>query len=168
MVVTFVGADRPGLVDRLATVVASAGGNWEASRMERLAGRFAGIVEISVPLESATGLDRALQELGRGEGLTLALDRGTDTPPVGERHIHLEVTAADRPGIVRDLARVLALRGANIDQLETRCEGAPHSGEAMFQASMNVRIPHSLTAEVVIAALEELADELVIDLSVRV
>ena len=43
LVVTFVGSDRPGLVEALARVVTEHQGNWERSRMARLAGRFSTI-----------------------------------------------------------------------------------------------------------------------------
>ena len=42
LVVTVVGADRAGLVEALSEAANSHGGNWEASRMSRMAGRFAG------------------------------------------------------------------------------------------------------------------------------
>jgi glycine cleavage system regulatory protein len=167
MVVTFVGEDRPGLVDRLASTVAGKGGNWEAGRMARLAGKFAGIVQLSVPAERAGDLESELRGIGTAEGLALTIDRGSDTPAVGEQLIHLEVTAADRPGIVRDVSRVLARRGANIDRLETAVASAPHSGEILFHAHADVRLPAALAVEVLVAELEQLADELVIDLSVR-
>ena len=48
LVVTVIGNDRPGIVERLSDVVLAAGANWEESRMARLAGKFAGILRISV------------------------------------------------------------------------------------------------------------------------
>ena len=48
LVVTVIGNDRPGIVERLSEVVLTAGANWEESRMARLAGKFAGILRISV------------------------------------------------------------------------------------------------------------------------
>src|SRR5690606_8461235 len=43
LLLTAVGPDRTGLVESLAQRIAAAGGNWEESRMGRLAGSFAGI-----------------------------------------------------------------------------------------------------------------------------
>ena len=48
---TVIGRDRPGLVQRLASLVADHGGNWLESRMSRLGGEFAGILRLTVPLE---------------------------------------------------------------------------------------------------------------------
>jgi glycine cleavage system regulatory protein len=52
LIITFTGPDRPGVVDRLAGVVSQHGGNWEESRMARLAGSFAGIVLRARPITS--------------------------------------------------------------------------------------------------------------------
>ena len=53
LVVTFTGPDRPGIVASFARVVGEHGGNWEESRMARLAGQFAGILEVTVEADRA-------------------------------------------------------------------------------------------------------------------
>ena len=55
MVFTFVGADKPGLVEKLAQTVGQHGGNWLESRMSELAGQFAGIVQVEVSLQRSRG-----------------------------------------------------------------------------------------------------------------
>ena len=42
MVITVIGADRPGLVELLARTLVAHNANWLESRMANLAGRFAG------------------------------------------------------------------------------------------------------------------------------
>ena len=49
LVLTFVGDDRPGLVNAIAEKVAGCGATWLESRSARLAGKFAGVVLVSVP-----------------------------------------------------------------------------------------------------------------------
>jgi glycine cleavage system regulatory protein len=48
LVLTVIGADRKGLVQSLSERISAVGGNWEESRMARLAGQFAGILRITV------------------------------------------------------------------------------------------------------------------------
>ena len=48
LVLTISGKDRAGLVEQLADVIAAHGGNWEHCRMAHLAGRFVGLLEVSV------------------------------------------------------------------------------------------------------------------------
>ena len=43
LVLTFVGDDRPGLVNAIAEAIAASGATWLESRSAELAGKFAGI-----------------------------------------------------------------------------------------------------------------------------
>src|SRR5687768_16438432 len=64
LVMTLIGEDRPGLVEQLASLVVTHGGNWLESRMSHLGGHFAGILRISIPANEQTGLVTALENLG--------------------------------------------------------------------------------------------------------
>ena len=46
--ISFVGQDRPGLIQSLADVVVSLSGNWLESRMSYLADKFAGVALVEV------------------------------------------------------------------------------------------------------------------------
>jgi len=63
LVVTLIGPDRPGLVEAVAEVVASHGGNWLESRMAHLAGKFAGVLRVEAPSERLAALKQALAAL---------------------------------------------------------------------------------------------------------
>ena len=51
----------------LSQLIAAHGGSWDESRMARLAGHFAGVVQIQIPAEHAADLIGALPE-ARGAG----------------------------------------------------------------------------------------------------
>ena len=61
--VTVVGPDRPGIVNRLSDVAQRLGANWAGSRMANLAGQFAGMVHFEVPDDRADALADALGAL---------------------------------------------------------------------------------------------------------
>ena len=79
LVLTAIGDDRAGLVDALAGAVASHGGNWHKSHMARLAGKFAGIVLVTVPDPRADALVDALDALEAGGLLQITVEQ-TDEP----------------------------------------------------------------------------------------
>ncbi|MGD9870891.1 MAG: glycine cleavage system protein R [Thauera sp.] len=166
-IVTLVGSDRPGLVSTLAERAAANGANWLDSSMAHLAGKFAGIVRLDVAAADADRLEAALRELS-SEGLSLSIERGTSAAAAGGGEvIRLELLAHDRPGIVRDISSVLAQHGASIERIDSACESASFSGEAMFRAELEVRVPASVSAADVQAALESLANELMVDLKLE-
>ena len=134
LVLTFVGRDRPGLVNAIAERIASAGGTWLESRLARLAGEFAGIVLVAAPEEKFEALAATLA------GLETAGLRVTISPSVpaasasSERLIAVSIVGAERPGIVRDVTQALTRLGVNIEEFVSGVEGEPLTGAEMFRA----------------------------------
>lgn len=165
LVLTVIGLDRPGLVSTLAEQIAAAGGNWEETRMASLAGHFAGILRVTVAAAHADALVAALQAL-QSQGLRLVIERsdgGTETGAM--RVLQLELVGQDRPGIVRDIARLLAAHGISIEELESECVSGSFSGENLFTARARLRLPPHLATAELRSALENLANELMVDIS---
>lgn len=166
LVITLIGADRPGLVNALAARAAAAGANWLESSLAQLAGHFAGIVRLEVAESDAGKVEAALREL-EAEGLRLTIERGAVAPAAGSLQLtRLELVGHDRPGIVREISAVLARHGASIEKLETNCESASFSGEPLFRACVDARVPVTVRAAMLQSELEALANELMVDIKV--
>ena len=63
LVLTVIGDDRPGLVERLAAAISEHRGNWLESSMSHLSGKFAGIVCVDIETAQAMALKAALAGL---------------------------------------------------------------------------------------------------------
>jgi glycine cleavage system regulatory protein len=165
LVLTLIGRDRPGLVEALAAQITKHGGNWEESRMAHLAGKFAGILRVSLPTDAASSLTEALATLER-EGLRVVVE---GAEPIGTeasaKRLRLELVGNDREGIVRDISQALARRRVNVDELHTTCEDAPMGGGQLFRASAILRVPTDVPVEELRSTLESLADDLMVELS---
>ena len=164
LVVTVIGNDRPGIVERLSEVVLAAGANWEESRMARLAGKFAGILRVSVTAERADMLASGLRAL-TSDGLTIVVESSADAARETFRTVRLELVGNDHPGIIRDISKVLAQHHVNIEELETGVSGAPMTGEQLFRASVQLRLPAAVTTDWLRARLEALAGEMMVDVT---
>ena len=166
--VTLIGPDRPGIIDRVASVAAAHGANWLDSRMANLAGQFAGIVHLEALAGGADELRAALVAL-EGEGLSITVAPGGDSPAAarspGARTLDLEITGHDRPGIVRDIAHALAARGVSVESLETRQEHASWSGETLFRAAATLLVPADVALDELERTIEALSDEIMVDAS---
>lgn len=166
LVLTLIGEDRPGLVRALSEQVAALGGNWLESRMARLAGKFAGILLVSVPEANADALAAALREL-ESQGLRITIEKGigeVETPVQGYRMLKLDLVGQDRPGIVRDISQALAGRGVSIEELTTEYISGSWSGENLFQAAARLRVPRNVALDELRELLEGLANELMVDI----
>ena len=147
LVLTVIGQDRPGLVEAISQSVASHKGSWQESRMARLSGQFAGILRVSVSERRADALSAALTSL-ETHGLQVAVARSDAEPDAADaRQLRLELLGSDRPGIIRDISEALADRAINFDELRTEVVSAPMSGELLFRASAELRIPWDLELE---------------------
>lgn len=164
LVLTLIGADRTGLVERVSEVIAEHGGSWEQSRMARLAGRFAGILQVRVPVDAAEALGRALAGLSN-EGLSITVEDG-DLDEAGETEtlFVVELVGQDRPGIVREISRAVAEVGVNVLSLESQVSPAPMSGETLFTARANLQAPADLALDTLREHLERIADDLMADI----
>ena len=167
LVLTVIGPDRPGLVESIAEAVASHGGNWIESRMSHLSGQFAGLLRVAL---TGNATDALVADLERLVETGLRVHVAADTQPPAEASAHtvaLELVGQDRPGIVREVSRALATRGVNVEDLETWCSSAPMSGEALFHARASLRLPTGAVIDELRAALEQLGDELMVDVSLE-
>lgn len=174
LVLTVIGDDRTGLVKALADVVTENGGNWERSQLAELAGKFAGIVVVSVAPDRVDQLRAALQPIAGLLDVTVhrvaAGDPAGDLAGLGEqageRVVRIDVLGNDRPGIVRELSGVLSAHGLNVDELTTTTREAPMAGGQLFEARVLAHAPSDSDPAAVRAALEALAQEIQVDLTI--
>jgi glycine cleavage system regulatory protein len=165
-VITLIGADRPGLVRALAQEVAAAEGDWLESRLAALAGKFAGVVQVAVPEAHSAALIARLKAL-EAQGLRVTVEAGSSAGASAPgRVVQLDLIGQDRPGIVRDIARLLAERQVTVDELETGTSSGAFSGETLFKAHARLRVPPQLPTGELRSLLEALANELMVDVTV--
>ena len=164
LVLTVIGADRPGIVEQLSDQVLAARANWEESHMARLAGKFAGLLRVSVDADQADRLAAGLRAISSSD-LTIVVERSGDVDLGRFRTLTLEIVGSDRPGIVRDISHALARQGVNIEEIETEVTSAAMSGETLFRAHARVRLPETRTVGEIRDILEALADNLMVDLA---
>lgn len=166
LVLTVIARDKPGIVETLSQAVSDHGANWLGSRMARLAGEFAGIVEVSAPDGDASKLVESLRGL-ESQGLRIQIEQSSagESPAGASRSLLLDLVGNDRPGIVREITQALARRGVNVDELSTGCESAAMSGEVLFRATARLDVPADVTVESLSDELEKIASDLMVDLT---
>jgi glycine cleavage system regulatory protein len=166
LVLTVFAPDKAGQVERVAQCIAEHNGNWLESRMSRLGGQFAGILKVAVPAENYDELVEGLQGLN-SHGIRVLIAESGIEPSCTWKPIAMELVGNDRPGIVRDITRLLAEQGVNFERLITDVRPAPMSSEPLFHAEAVLAVPLTLPLEQLQARLENLADDLMVELVLR-
>jgi glycine cleavage system regulatory protein len=162
-ILTVLGDDRPGLVSAISAPVNAHGASWERSQMSRLAGKFAGIVVVSVADSRVDALAADLTALAE-EGLQVLVERTGEPGDRETLRLTLDLLGADHPGIVAEISAALAAQDVNIEELSTDVYDAPMSGGTIFQAHAVLTAPTNTSHDEVRSLLEGLANELMVEI----
>ena len=169
LVLTVIGPDRPGLVSVLSDTIAAGGGNWLDSRMASLAGTVRRHSPGRRRVRPGRRVCAPRFSSWRGWDCAWWWRKALSSPPlwITGAGLKLELIGQDRPGIVRDISRVLAEHQVSIGEFHTERSSASFSGEAMFKATAMLSLPAGLDERALQRALEGLANELMVDLELR-
>ncbi len=165
-IVTFIGDDRPGLVEKLSAVIETSGGNWLESRLSQLGGKFAGLILVTLPADSGAKLERDLKGLS-ASGLSVRVTPSSAAAPAAGRGIVLTVLGPDRLGIVREISRALAERQVNVVEMDSHVSSAPMSGEMIFRARIDAQIPDTLDLADLEETLDDIADHMTLEIDLE-
>ncbi|MCV6610093.1 MAG: glycine cleavage system protein R [Amphritea sp.] len=167
LVLTVIAPDQPGLVEQLSQTIAAHEGNWLESSMSRLAGKFAGILIVSVPDAQTEALTNALAGL-ESQGLKVIAERSSEPDSdVGCNSISLSLVGSDHPGIVRDISHVLSGYKINVERLGTELISGSMSAEKLFKADADLMVPANVDLDDLQQSLEEIASDLMVDITLN-
>jgi glycine cleavage system transcriptional repressor len=168
---TAFGQDRPGIVAGLADGLYRLGCNIEDTCMTRLRGEFTMMVMVRLPPElSADVLGQRLTPSITTLELTFLCkplpDRAAQRASESDAPLFiLSVYGADHPGIVAQVARVVADHGGNITDVNTRVVGAAE--RPVYIMILEIQLTPGSAMEPLQQALEQLKPSLGVDLTLR-
>ncbi len=164
LILSVIGSDRPGLTQALARAVLSAGGNWLESHLSQLGGLYVGSVLVELDADRVEALREAVSTVD-AEGLEVRIAPTVESGQAQGDVVRFSLVGGDRPGIVHQVTGVLSGLDANIEAFETHLSVEPHSGGPLFHMDARLRLPPTLKAEAVQAALEAISGEIMVDIS---
>lgn len=164
IVFTVIAADKPGIVSTLSSLVNEHGGNWLDSRMSQLAGEFAGIVHIEIPLDQQKPLETALTALSE-QGISITIRQTGQELDRNDYKLHeIEIFGTDRAGIVAEVSNLFSKKKINILELDTDISEASMAGGLLFHANAVIGVTPSIALDVLQDKLHAIADELALDI----
>ena len=160
MLITLTGPDRPGVVELLSGWVAELEGSWKDANLHYVAGQFAGIIEVNLPVGRQAELANSLQGLRDYQYLIQPIEQSRAEV---QHKTRLTVTGNDRSGIVKEISQAVNQAGGNILKLKTRCRPAPNWGGDLFRAQLLVGVEHTQQLDNIRANLESISNDLMVD-----
>lgn len=161
IIISFITADRPGIVESLSDIINKHSGNWQKSSLHHMSGFFSGVIEISVPESNNLALSNELSQLAN---FKMHIEKAAQEKSAPTTQLILELTANDRAGIVQEISSVIHRQGGNLLKLVSTQESAAHSGHSLFKAKVTITSIEP-NVDALIEALEHLADDLMVDIS---
>jgi glycine cleavage system transcriptional repressor len=142
LILTAVGPDQVGLVEKLSAFIVRHGCNIEDSKMAVFCGEFAVIVLITGDGGNLVKIARDYRAIESETGLTLSIKTPAARKPA-EQFLPYRLTAScmDHPGVVYRLSAVLSGLGINIESMETSTYSAPVSGTPIFRLEAMLAVP---------------------------
>ena len=166
-IITFIGDDRPGLVEELSSVIESNRGNWLESRLSQLGGKFAGLILVTLPDDSGARLEDQLKALS-ARGLSIRVTAADPAAASGSgRGITLTVIGPDRLGIVREISRALAQRQINVVEMDSHVSSAPMSAEMLFSSRIDAEIPEHIDLDDLQDTLDDIANDMTLEIELE-
>jgi len=142
LVLSALGKDKPGIVDKLSKTIFDFGCNIADTRMTVLGGEFALLQMVEGQWNQLAKLEDSIDELSTALDLTIITKRTEEREAAGSQLPYIvDVVSLDNPGIVHHLASFFSSRGINIEDMNTSSYAAPHTGTPMFAVRMTVGIP---------------------------
>lgn len=163
-VLTVSSDDKPGIVRQIADIVSRHNGNWLESRLAQLAGKFVGVIHITVAPDQTANLQGALSGL-QADAIFLTMEPlGTTNAHHPARTANFTATGPDRTGIVFEISRAFSQRNINVVELSSECSSMPYSGEPMFTVAGLISLPDPVDIGDLTNDLDAIADSLGIDI----
>ena len=164
LILTAVGPDKIGLVEKISEFIAQQGCNIEDSKMAVFCGEFALILLITGESINLSKIATTYHDLEDLTGLTISVKKpsskkGTD-PLLPYR---LVASCLDHPGVVHRLSSVLSNLAINIESMETKTYVAPVSGTPIFRLEAVISIPARLNINALRSRFAEIEREENID-----
>ncbi len=166
---TAVGPDRSGLVNRISKCIADCKCNIEDSRMAILGNQFAMLILVQGQPDAIQAVLDQIPGVGEEIGLTVTA-RETQAAGASKQDVipyDMAVYSMDQPGIVQEISAYLAEQKINVRALDTRVTHAPITGLPLFSLHATIDVPSSQKIGDVRRGLEAIGAEENLDIELK-
>lgn len=156
-VTTVYGPDFPGIIKAMAQATRSLGGEWLTSKVIKLDGQFAAIMNVMVEAGLEDGLKSALEQ--KFPTLNFVYSQPGSQFREGTKVINLLVDCIDRPGLTGDLNTILANLDIRVESLEAKRYAMDGVADPAYSAQLTLIVPVAAQSEAIAGEIEALSED---------
>ena len=162
IIITAIGTDEPGLVDKISSIINQNEGNIENSKMIKVCNQFAMIIDFSY----LHNIDIIKTELGEIKDLEVTY-RSVHNLGVSKKYYKKYIIkGADDQGIVNKVSNFFSNHDINIIEIDTFLESAPITGAPLFNMKITISYNKSNNMPNIDSELINLCDNLNLDIKI--
>ena len=134
IIITAIGKDRPGLVNKITSIISNNNGNIENSKMIKIDDQFAIIINFTLSgdtsnIESELDLIKKLSFFTKKTGKSESLNK------IDKNYL---IKGADDQGIIDTISNYFRDNEINITEINTFVESAPTTGSPLFNMKISI------------------------------
>jgi glycine cleavage system regulatory protein len=156
-ITTVYGPTTPGIIKVLAQATRSLGGEWLTSKLIRLDGQFAAIMNVVIAQDQETALKSSLEE--KFPSLSFVYAPVNPSSREKSKIIKLVVDCIDRRGLTGDLNSILANLDIEVEDMECKRFAMDGIGDTVFSARLTLSVPLDAESEIIAEEIETLSED---------
>lgn len=156
-ITTVYGPVIPGIIKVLAQATRSLGGEWLTSKVIKLDGQFAAIMNVIVEQEQEKILKSGLEEKFPSFRFIYSVPKTASRGIT--KTINLVVDCIDRRGLTGDLSAILANLDIGVEDMECKRFSMDGIGDPVFSARLTLSVPVDADSEMIADEIETLSED---------
>ena len=134
VIITAIGKDQPGLVNKITSIINNNNGNIENSKMIKIDDQFAIIINFSL-LGDISNIESELDSIRKLSYFCKKTDKELQTIKSEKKYL---IKGADDQGIIDTISNYFKDNQININEINTFIEPAPVTGSPLFNMEVNI------------------------------
>ena len=134
IIITAIGKDRPGLVNKITSIISNNNGNIENSKMIKIDDQFAIIINFSL-LGDTLNIESELDLIKKLSFFTKITGKSESLNKIDKNYL---IKGADDQGIIDTISNYFRDNGINITEINTFIESAPTTGSPLFNMEISI------------------------------
>ena len=134
IIITAIGKDRPGLVNKITSIISNNNGNIENSKMIKIDDQFAIIINFSLSGDTSN-IESELDLIKKLSFFTKKTGRSESLNKIDKNYL---IKGADDQGIIDTISNYFRDNEINITEINTFVESAPTTGSPLFNMEISI------------------------------